>query len=427
MPKTQSPNSSQRSVPAAKLDRVPVFYTPLMVAVNDSFSPSAGKPKAAVDSWVKLGIPVNIVAPEPVSADDFARAHLRSHVDAVLACRSENGFGNRSQVVAKSLPYTSGAMLAAAREAMRNSRVAVAPVSGFHHAGHARCGGYCTFNGLMVAAMALHSSGEAKSVGILDFDQHYGDGTDDIIRKLRVDWVRHFTAGQHYGSRSEAEPFLKSIPALIEGMKDCDVILYQAGADPHIDDPLGGWLTTDQLHERDRLVFEVAARLGIPIAWNLAGGYQKPLRKVLMIHDNTMKACAAIHLGLPRHGATTVVEPAEEELSEPPRRIFRYVSIDAFDARRGYQRCMPTGVGMNWESGESAVADFWNDRAGRLVIRCKSGSEILHLEVTHNDGRNLSDADMGAFQADVIELLMEWLVEGTDEMPDSCYYQDDEE
>jgi hypothetical protein len=28
---------------------------------------------------------------------------------------------------------------------------------------------------------------------------------------------------------------------------DCDVILYQAGADPHIEDPLGGWLTWTKL------------------------------------------------------------------------------------------------------------------------------------------------------------------------------------
>ena len=71
-------------------------------------------------------------------------------------------------------------------------------------------------------------------------------------------------------------------------MADCDVLLYQAGADPHIEDPLGGWLTTAQLRERDRLVFESSERYGVPIAWNLAGGYQEPLSKVLKIHDNTM-------------------------------------------------------------------------------------------------------------------------------------------
>ena len=267
-----------------------------MVADADSFSPSASKPTAVVESWRKLGIPLDIIAPAPVSADDIARAHLPAYVDAVLSCRVANGFGNRMEAVAKSLPYTSGAMLAAAREALRNGRVAVAPCSGFHHAGYSHAAGYCTFNGLMVTAMVLHDAGEAQSVGILDFDEHYGDGTDHIIDRLRVDWINHFSAGQHYGDASQAQRFLASIPAWVAGMKDCDVILYQAGADPHIDDPLGGWLTTRQLFERDRLVFESAEALGIPVAWNLAGGYQTPLRKVTLIHDGTMRACVVTHI-----------------------------------------------------------------------------------------------------------------------------------
>lgn len=283
-----------------KLAAIPVFYTPLMVAEAGSFSPSAAKPRAAVESWLKLGIkldiPIQVITPEPASVEDLARAHLPAFVDAVLSCRSDNGFGNRSKAVAASLPYTSGAMLSAAREALRNGRVAAAPCSGFHHAGYANTGGFCTFNGLMVTATALHSAGEVKRVGILDFDQHYGDGTDHIIDRLRIDWINHYSAGEHYGFATEARRFLSSIPALVAAMKDCDVILYQAGADPHIDDPLGGWLTTEQLYERDLLVFEAAAEMRIPVAWNLAGGYQTPLRKVLTIHDGTLNACAGTHI-----------------------------------------------------------------------------------------------------------------------------------
>ena len=291
------PHSSHRPAPTTQLNRIPVFYTPLMVADADSFSPSASKPAAVVESWLKLDIPLDIIVPEPASVRDLARAHLPAYVDAVLSCRVANGFGNRREAVAKSLPYTSGAMLAAAREALRNGRVAVAPCSGFHHAGYSHGAGFCTFNGLMVTAMALHASGEARQVGILDFDQHYGDGTDHIIDRLCVDWINHFSAGRYYHFPVEAKRFLASIPTLVADMKGCDVILYQAGADPHIDDPLGGWLTTRQLFERDRLVFESAAKLGIPVAWNLAGGYQTPLRKVTRIHDGTMRACAVAYLG----------------------------------------------------------------------------------------------------------------------------------
>jgi acetoin utilization deacetylase AcuC-like enzyme len=147
----------------------------------------------------------------------------------------------------------------------------------------------------MVTACALREEGLVQRVGILDFDHHWGDGTEDIIKRLGASWIQHFSAGAHWHRPEQAEEFLRLVPDIVEEMDECDIILYQAGADPHVDDPLGGWLTTQQLRERDRSVFESAERLGLPIAWNLAGGYQTPLSKVLEIHDNTMLECVAVY------------------------------------------------------------------------------------------------------------------------------------
>ncbi len=273
-----------------------MFYTEAMVASIESVSPSAGKPKAVVESWRALGVPIEVISPSPVGRKDIVRAHDPSFVDGVLAGTISNGFGGYEPAVAASLPFTSGAMLDAAREAIRNGQVATAPCSGFHHAHYGEAAGFCTFNGLMVAALSLHASSGATRVGILDFDEHYGDGTDDILARLGIDWVVHYTAGRHFHSASQADDFLARIPGIVATMRGCDVILYQAGADPHVADPLGGWLTTEQLAERDYRVFATAATLGIPVAWNLAGGYQKPLRRVLDIHDNTMLACFAVYI-----------------------------------------------------------------------------------------------------------------------------------
>ncbi|KNZ33733.1 MAG: hypothetical protein AD742_04730 [Methylibium sp. NZG] len=278
---------------ADSLKSLPVFFSTAMVADSQSFSPSAAKPKLVIESWRGLGVPLSIFSPPPATTDELSQAHDRDHVEAILAGRSRNGFANTSPAVAASLPFTNGAMLAAAREALINRAVAVAPCSGFHHAGYAEAAGFCTFNGLMVAALALHNSREVKRVGILDFDEHYGNGTDDIIQRLKIDRITHHSEGKWHRVPGDAEPFLARISSLVQTMCDCDVILYQAGADPHIDDPLGGWLTTEQLFERDRRVFGAARNVGVPIAWNLAGGYQMPIRKVLDIHDNTMRACAS--------------------------------------------------------------------------------------------------------------------------------------
>lgn len=278
---------------------LPVFYTPKMVANISNFSPSAGKPAHVVGSWQMLGLPIEIIEPKPITTDELKRVHRPHYVDMILACKIANGFGNRLPEVAETLLYTSGAMLSAAREAIRNRKVAVAPCSGFHHARYAAARGYCTFNGLMVTAFVLKDEGLVSRVGILDFDMHYGDGTDELIKHHQAStWIEHYTSGREYLSPYQADEFLSRIPEWVSGMRDCDVILYQAGADQHINDPLGQFLTTAQIKERDKRVFEEANALGVPIAWNLAGGYQVDsnggIPAILEIHNNTMLECAKV-------------------------------------------------------------------------------------------------------------------------------------
>jgi acetoin utilization deacetylase AcuC-like enzyme len=277
---------------------IPVFFSSKMVAVNDSPSPSAGKPSLVVESWKKLGVPLQFHEPAPVSIEDFALVHDREFVKNILSCRQDNGFENKSAEVAAALPYTSGAMLSAAKHVLRTgAKVAAAPCSGFHHAGYKTAEGYCTFNGLMVTAAVLKRDGLANKIGILDFDMHYGNGTDNIIGTIKArEWVAHYTAGLDFRFPDDAERFFEELPAIMDKMIGCDIVLYQAGADPHIDDPHGGWLTTEQLRLRDSFVFEALNLMGIAVVWNLAGGYQVEkdgsIPKVLEIHDNTMYECA---------------------------------------------------------------------------------------------------------------------------------------
>ena len=70
----------------------------------------------------------------------------------------------------------------------------------------------------------------------------------------------------------------------------------------HVDDPLGGVLTTEQMVERDRIVFAAARASETPIAWNLAGGYQEPLAKVVGLHVNTLRECVKALLATERMG-----------------------------------------------------------------------------------------------------------------------------
>lgn len=288
---------------------IPVFHDDRMaVADAQSFSPSAGKPALVVHDWIDAGLPIDLRPVVAATPEQLSLAHDRRFVDGVLSGRLPNGFGNTLATVAQSLPFTNGAMVTACREALANGRVACAPVSGFHHSGYAFAGDFCTFNGLMVAVMTLRREGAAADVAILDLDQHYGNGTDDIIRRLGVTGVDHFTSGGHGYTARHAEPFLAELPGRIRTWAGCSLLLYQAGADAHVDDPLGGWMTTEQLARRDRLVFETAAAIGLPVAWNLAGGYQKDaaggIAAVLGIHRNTMRACVDVYTTAAAAGRT---------------------------------------------------------------------------------------------------------------------------
>ena len=287
---------------------IPVFYTDKMAANNQGgFSPSAYKPKQVVESWLDQELPIQIIQPQPVTIEQLCLAHDTLYVNGVLSLRLDNGFGTKSQAMADALHYTSGSMLSAARHVLEHGSVACSPTSGFHHACYQYGGGFCTFNGLMVIALALKQEGKVSRVGILDCDYHFGNGTIDIIQQLQIDWIKHYTNGGMYKatSKDDAYTFLKQVPKLIADLSDCDIILYQAGVDAHVDDPLGGFLTSDQMRERDLTVFKEAKSWNIPIAWNLAGGYQVELfpsgktsiRKVLDLHDITMRQCIKTYLG----------------------------------------------------------------------------------------------------------------------------------
>lgn len=288
-------NPGQHSVTVINTNPlIPVFYTDLMVTSAGGVSPSAAKPKYAISRWLADEQPIKIINPRPATCEQFYRAHDADYVNGVFNGYRDNGFGSNDDDVAATLPYTTGSLIDAAYEALHNGVGAVSPSSGFHHASYYNGGGFCTFNGLMVVAREFPFG----RIGILDFDAHHGDGTDNIIRHLDVRNVTHYSQGRYQNQHPEM--FLSGIEWLIKSMFNrCDLVLYQAGADAHIEDPLGaGFLTTEQLFERDRAVFRTLRALKIPVVWNLAGGYQRPFSKVLDIHANTMTAFKESFYGL---------------------------------------------------------------------------------------------------------------------------------
>jgi acetoin utilization deacetylase AcuC-like enzyme len=111
----------------------------------------------------------------------------------------------------------------------------------------------------MVTVVKLLSEGLVHRVLILDCDQHYGNGTDQIIAQVSMDGVvENATFGRWFCAPPEASAYLARLGQTAGRFGDFDLVLYQAGADVHVDDPLGGVLTTEQMIERDRTVFQAA-------------------------------------------------------------------------------------------------------------------------------------------------------------------------
>lgn len=276
------------------MKNVKVFYVPQQTAKrNSSFSPSAGKPALAVASWKKLGLPIEIVAFEPATRDDLKRVHDPKYVDGVLDLKINNGFGNKMAEVAEALIYVAGSMVAAVLHAFRTGETTFSPTSGAHHACYSHGGGFCTFNFLALAALKAFEAG-AKKVGIIDCDMHHGNGTEDIIHRLGMHFVKHYSFGHDNLACTEtSEQWLDGFKGKVERiLQGVDVLIYNGGADAHENDPLGGVLSTEQMKRRDEIIFEAAYRANVPVAVSLAGGYQSDIRKVLDVHDNTFRVAS---------------------------------------------------------------------------------------------------------------------------------------
>jgi acetoin utilization deacetylase AcuC-like enzyme len=283
-----------------------VLYSEDMVSDSGiRASPSDKKPRMVSEALLSTAWPVELIAPEPTTVADLGKVHDLTFVEDVLQMKRRNGFGSLSPSVAHSLLYTCGACYCSARVALKDG-ISASLTSGFHHAATRAGRGFCTFNGLMATTVQLLDEGRVEKVAIVDCDYHYGDGTQEIIDvKALASRVLHLSFGRTFRKPEQAEDYLAAVWELRAKFEDFqpDLVIYQAGADVHIDDPLGGLLTTDQMRARDRAVFSIGRELSIPITWNLAGGYQVELDgsipRVVQLHINTFEEALKVWQLLP--------------------------------------------------------------------------------------------------------------------------------
>jgi acetoin utilization deacetylase AcuC-like enzyme len=254
--------------------------------------------------------------PAPASAAQLRLAHEADYVDAVLAARVPAALERRiglpvtASVAARSAAATGGTLLAA-RLALSHG-LACNTAGGSHHAFRDGGAGFCVFNDVAVAALALLDEGVIRSALVVDCDVHQGDGVASIF----ADDPRVFTLSLHcdanFPSRKQQsdldvglakgaddEDYLGALEAaLTTALKCCapDLVFYNAGVDVHAEDGLGLLSLSDAgIAARDRMVFDtlhVAA--GLPIAGVIGGGYGPDVQAIADRHAILHRTANAI-------------------------------------------------------------------------------------------------------------------------------------
>jgi acetoin utilization deacetylase AcuC-like enzyme len=290
------------------MDPIRIYYSDAYCHQGASFDTHA-KAQLVADR-IRSDKNVAMVAPDPASSDELRLVHDRNYVDAILTgtpagLAESNGF-EWSAHLRDGVLATTGGVRDAALYALQNKVISGSLSSGLHHAARGRGRGFCTVNGLALGAVAARRAG-AHRVLILDVDAHCGGGTADIIDgqpgieqlDLSVNaFDRYENTGNARLVMTDGPSYIVDLTQLLFDVQNpdgIDLVLYNAGMDPH--EGAGGvsGVTTDVIVKREQLVMDWCRHHGIPVAFVLAGGYSGTARtmgEVADLHVHTLRAAA---------------------------------------------------------------------------------------------------------------------------------------
>ena len=238
-------------------------------------------------------------------------AYVRAYLDGALDTRAMRriGFPWSAQLVQRTLTALGSTLLTA--ELALQHGMACSTAGGTHHAFYAFGSGYCIFNDLAVTARAIKQRGLVRRVLIVDLDVHQGDGTASILQADAdlVTFSMHCEANFPFHKQQsdydvglpvgvEDDAYLAALEQWLPDLltQVCpDLVLYDAGVDPHRDDALGKLALSDAgLLRRDRFVLESCVRCGVPVATVIGGGYSKDIEALARRHTLVHRAASEL-------------------------------------------------------------------------------------------------------------------------------------
>lgn len=183
---------------------------------------------------------------------------------------------------------------------------------GTHHAFPNYGSGFCIFNDLAIAARTLQQLGLVQKVLIVDLDVHQGDGTalifqqDSSVFTFSMHCEVNFPGTKQQSDLDvplpigmEDDAYLQTLdrylPELLSTVQP-DLVLYDAGVDPHAGDRLGKLALTDTgLFRREMQVLGTCVGQGYPVACVIGGGYADDLEALVYRHSLLHRAASEVY------------------------------------------------------------------------------------------------------------------------------------
>jgi acetoin utilization deacetylase AcuC-like enzyme len=266
--------------------------------------------RLVTEGWLAAA---DIAEPRAASRAELERVHAAAYLDDLEQLRwtprtAPSELPLSAEIVAAYRTAAAGTRLASLAALENGSAVHIG--GGFHHACADHAEGFCYLNDVAVAIRALQHERRIERAAVVDLDVHQGNGTANIffgdasVFTLSIHQEANYPVpkasssldvGLDDGTPDEAYDRALEAALVPVWAFEPQLIVYVAGADPYVDDQLGGLaLTFDGLERRDRRVLEGCARRGIPVAVTLAGGYARNHEDTVRIHALTCRLAIAI-------------------------------------------------------------------------------------------------------------------------------------
>ncbi|MEI6873652.1 MAG: histone deacetylase family protein [Spirochaetota bacterium] len=200
-----------------------------------------------------------LVAPSPATVEQLCLAHDRAYVERISG----------QEALFSMASLAAGASILAADIAFGGEPAFACLRPPGHHASRGSAWGYCVFNNIAIALLALKAAGSIESAFVIDIDQHTGDGTRNIL----ADW-KDAEAFNPY--EEDAGAYVRLVEARLASLREVSIIGVSAGFDGYLLD-VGHKLSTSDFREIAALIRDASRRVsgGRRFAV-LEGGYYLP-------------------------------------------------------------------------------------------------------------------------------------------------------